>query len=367
MVALSQNFNKFYCYNSRQEQNRKFSPQKTAKVISFGINPLATVKQHAAIASYQSSMQAHTVSRVDFFINALRTLKTVGSNKKIVDVGSCTGDLCRCIREHFPLYRTIGCDINSKMIEKARELDAEKGLTAGSEYLTANALDMNLPEQSVDAVCASSSLHELYSYDSPELGDDKFSLESIRRFLKNSLVILKPGGKVISTEPAKPSDFQEILRLTNLNKTNGRTPACGSDEELLAADVTQLSTYDLLRRFCREFEPAQGKYSLGRDFCEMPKGLVTEFIRHRKFAGSQGDWDDEMNEQYGVVTPQEIREMAKDVGFDILRAENSRFPQEPSFYSVSDDEFHIENLRGRRIRMEDEFPYKLFLELEKNS
>ncbi|WP_434635090.1 class I SAM-dependent methyltransferase [Chromobacterium sp. CV08] len=112
---------------------------------------------------------------------ALRAMLPDLAGAAVADLGCGYGWFCRYARE-AGAAEVLGIELSEKMLARARELTAD----AGIRYLQGDLERLSLPEQSLDLVYSSLTLHYL-----PELGP---LLATVHR-------ALKPGGwLVFSTE-----------------------------------------------------------------------------------------------------------------------------------------------------------------------
>lgn len=326
---------------------------------AFGIDATETNKMSDDIDRYQGSLVIFP-EYMHFF---LANIKDIANHQDgaILDVGSNRGDLTRNIRKKYPGTTTINMDLVPDFHKVAQMHDLAQGLNERSEYKIGNALSLPVEDNSLSAILYSRVLHEIYSYDCKELNVEKFSNSSVPKALEEAYKKLKPNGRVLIKDPAKPGDYDKLVKLQNFkdNKSIYYT-----HENLMRADVRKLDTFNLLKRFCNEFEPAKGNYMFSSDSCTMPKWLAAEFIRHRKFNDTKLHWQDEINERYGVMTNEEYKSLAQKIGYKVIKAEYNFKPDNENFYSI-DNEFIIEDMNGNRLIQEKEFPVDQYLVLEK--
>lgn len=301
---------------------------------------------------------------IKFFLGALNKIDTDEKRKKlpleIADIGCCDGALTRTLRDFLPQNtRYFGLDLSADMLKAAREKDRQRGLHA--EYTVGNAFNLPYKKQHKDAIIASSIMHELYSYADEEYEQDAYSKKSILHFMCQAYDSLKPGGVLIIKDPATPgSDAWEKIRICNVNQEDGTYPPIENEEELRTADITKLCTLDKLKRFCMDFYPANGRCEWDGDSCIMPRWLITEFVRHRKWLATPENWAYEIKENYGTMRPDEMADFASKTGFDIVKIENISIPDKNNIYAIKNGEFELKDMEGNNLTLED-FP--MFLEV----
>lgn len=342
----------------------RFSPvnytNRTNQKPSFGINATETAKLSEDIDRYQSTMTIFP-EYAKFFIENVDKIRTKGP-KTILDAGSNQGELTRIIRKNFPKMKTINLDLVPTLSRISKKKDKEEKLTQNVFYKSGNAMDLPVSNNSLDAIMFSRIIHEIYSYDCEKLGAEKFSMDSVERTFLNAHNKLRKNGRVLIKDPAKPDDYNKLVVIKNFkNKDDVKFK---TKDLLLNADVTKLKTRNLLKRFCYEFEPANGHFVFNKDECIMPKWLASEFIRHRKFSDTELHWKDEINEQYGIMTNKEYKKLAEKSGFKVVLAEHNFKPDSNNFYAIN-DEFQIFDTDGNKLVQEKEFPVDQYLILEK--
>lgn len=301
-----------------------------------------------------------------FFVGGLNKIDTNDKRKgnplQIADIGCCDGALCRTISDFMPSEtKYYGIDLSSDMLETAKEKDKKAG-KLNTHYETGNAFNLPFKENKMDAIIASSIMHELYSYESEEYNEKPYSRESILHFMQGAYDCLKPGGVLIIKDPATPqADAFEKVKIANANKEDGVYPSIEDEEELKKADITKLCTYDKLRRFTTDFYPAKGNIEWDENGdCIMPRWLVTEFVRHRKWLATPENWAYEIKENYGTMRPDQMAEYSKKAGFNAVKIENISIPNENNIYAIKDGEFEIKDMDDNNLSLED-FP--MFLEV----
>ena len=169
-----------------------------------------------------------------FFVNGLNKIDTDEKRKieplKIADIGCCVGALSRSISPYIPnSTKYFGLDLSSDMLEIAKQKDKGK---INSSYTVGNAFNLPYKENKMDAIIASSIMHELYSYESKEYNEKPYSKESILHFMQGANECLKPGGVLIIKDPATAgSDAWEMVKICDANQNDGAIPPIEDDEE----------------------------------------------------------------------------------------------------------------------------------------
>lgn len=312
------------------------------------------IKQQKNIITYQKDMSDSINKMFNFALNELNIRKN--ENLSILDIGSCDGSLLRKIRKVFPNFKTFGLELNSSMQQLATELDKKQNLTKNINYITENANNIENIDSQFDIILMSKVLHEIFSYDNPKLNNKSFSINSIALFFESLFEKLKSNGKILVRDPAKPDFPATHMYLKDINSLNG---------EKNSMLVNKLSTAALLNLFLKNFKPAKDNYSFEGNNCILPKWLISEFIRHRKFTFNNEIWKDELNEQYGTVLPSELKKIVKDIGYRIEQVCNIGSLLINNKYALKKDEFSIQHLNNSPIIL-TEFPSNLLAILKKD-
>ena len=343
----------------------------SGKIVSFGQNQskndVAKRVTEPNLSTYITLMsnKMNVDSNIRFFVGGLSKIDTNSKRKRepleIADIGCCDGALCRKLSEFLPQNTNYyGLDLSEGMIKQAIEKDEALG-RKNTFYEVGNAFNLPYENNSKDAIILSSIMHELYSYPSEEYNEEAYSKASILHFMQKAYECLKPGGVLIIKDPATASvDAWEPVKIANVNKKDGEIPPIEDPEELKNANITKLSTYDKLKRFTMDFYPAKNniKWDENGD-CIMPRWLVTEWVRHRKWLRTPENWAYEIKENYGTLRPDELAAFARQTGFNVVKVENISIPNDVNIYRINENEFEIKDLDDNKLSLED-FP--MFIE-----
>ena len=351
-------YNNFYPNNVINFKGNK-TPEK---------NQIAKRTEEPNLSTYVTAMnnKMNLDANIKFFVSGLCKIDTDTKRQhkplQIADIGCCDGALCRKINEFLPKNtQYYGLDLSEGMLKEAKEKD-EKINRTNATYEVGNAFNLPYKENSKDAIILSSIMHELYSYPCEEYGEDAYSKDSILHFMQSAYKCLKPGGVLIIKDPATAGiDAWEPVKITNINKEDGEIPVIHDKEQLKKANITKLSTYDKLRRFETDFYPAKDniKWDENGD-CIMPRWLVTEWVRHRKWLQTPENWAYEIKENYGTMRPDEMSDFAKKTRFSTVKIENISIPDENNIYKINEGEFELKDMNDNKLSLED-FP--MFLEV----
>lgn len=161
---------------------------------------------------------AEMTPREKFFVNRfrgwahaslvrwLRANLVLSSSAQCLELGCGNGDVARRIFETYGLSRYIATDYDPDQIATARRLFARKfpsGLPAGLELRTADALRLDFPDDSFDAVFAFAMLHHV--------GGTHGDFDEMAKALAEIDRVLRPSGRLVYREFMKTSDVRNWL------------------------------------------------------------------------------------------------------------------------------------------------------------
>lgn len=295
-------------------------------------------------------MESKSIGKVNFFASEIAKMTT--PVKRVLDIGCCSGLIAGSLAQMFPNTEFIGLDLDQNFLMEASVNHCSPNLS----FLQADALNLPLLAESVDVVYLSSTFHEIYSY--PQGG---FNHQNITDLLQQIYRVLRPSGRGIFRDPARPENPNEILQVTartddGINENN--------IIDLLKIPPVHLSTNSLLTRFLFEFNALgtnlENMYPTSIYF--LPAWLVSEFIRHRVFTDSEGDWNSEINELYGVCTPFEFSNYVQDANLITIYSRNTYTPDNDYLY---ENKLAIYNARGNLLTQPERFPTHFYSVIEK--
>jgi len=136
--------------------------------------------------------------------------------KDVLEIGCFQGGGAEEILKTAKSY--VGIDISDVAIEKATQLNSEKGLRNFS-FLVRDACETGFPDASFDTVVACGIIHHL----------------PIEKSLKEIQRILKPGGKAILFEPLGENP---LINLYRKHTPDARTP---DETPLLKSDIANIN------------------------------------------------------------------------------------------------------------------------------
>ena len=254
----------------------------------------------------------------------------VGENSVIVDAGSGTGKLAEKAAQEFRGASVYALDISHELREHAND---EKAL---AKPVFGNAIEQNFPDNSVDVKYFSTSGHEIESF-GREGG--------MRKAIQNTLRELKPGGRLVIRDFAKPSMkepiYMRILSKVGVDKVSTETKS----EDI---DYNLLSTSALFERFHQEFQDGN-TFSYeevnikGEEYIKIDPEWAHEFYLRKDYTAN---WRQEIKEKYTYWTPEEAQNNLEEEGYVNVRVipdpneyilEN-RLKDKIALYQMADDE-----------------------------
>jgi demethylmenaquinone methyltransferase/2-methoxy-6-polyprenyl-1,4-benzoquinol methylase len=103
----------------------------------------------------------------------------------LVDLGTGTGDLALAAASRAPHGRVVGVDLAESMLARARAKQRDRDPEAAVDFIQATALDLPLPDASLDAAISA------------------FTLRNVRdrpAFAREARRVLRPGGRLATLE-----------------------------------------------------------------------------------------------------------------------------------------------------------------------
>lgn len=250
---------------------------------------------------YMDAMDSSLRDKVEKIVGALAEILT-HRDIKILSVGPGTGSLERSLAEMIRDLDglVIAADLSQPMLEKIRrsiknllvneddvlEIDQHP---LGLEVLQANATELPIAENTLDAIILSSVVHEIASFEN----DHEFG-EKIREFFIELVKKLKPKGRIVIRDfiqPPSPSELIDVTigekqpddpmdPLTFFEKFTARGAIKDSQ---IAEQVAQLK--------------ASNAFKVGATI-RMPASEVFEYMAHFSWAQS---FDSEVKEKYAYL------------------------------------------------------------------
>jgi ubiquinone/menaquinone biosynthesis C-methylase UbiE len=244
---------------------------------------------------YLSSMDSVCVDKVA----SASVFFSTNPGNVIVDIGMASGTTTNILAHLFPTNRIIGVDINSKMVDFAKNSyqapNLEFRIDDGEKLTT-------FKEKSVDGFFNCSSIHHITSFNNY---DPNRALNAIKR----QTSLLKEGGILIIRDFVKPPDKDVYLELSTLTEDS---QPCDAD---LLIDFSKkarlLSSIDERGFPLLEVKSVQKN---NRRF-KVHFSDAVEFIRRKDY---YSNWDLELQEEYGYFTAKDFEEAFMSLGLRII-------------------------------------------------
>jgi ubiquinone/menaquinone biosynthesis C-methylase UbiE len=232
----------------------------------------------------------------------------VPENATIVDIGSGTGKLAEYIARFYrnQNVEVYAVDVSHELLEIAENNRSFMNLVYGD----ATELD-SLPGNWADISYHGTVGHEINTL----LGE-----EGLQKALKATLHILKPGGREVWRDFAKPNIQGNVLMQIIAESGTDHIDEATTDGFL---DYSKLSTQALFRLFHTEFLGGNAfEYSTvtidGTSYIELPARFAHEFMLRKDYTAN---WRQEIEEEYLYWTPDDAMQALEDAGFVDVRVE----------------------------------------------
>ncbi len=288
-----------------------------------------TANEHRDYSIYTRLMDAALEAKAQ---SLFRHFGDVKEDDVIVDAGSGTGKLTEYAAREFHGARVYALDISHELLEQADENRALIKLVYG------NAAEQNFPDDSVDVKYYSTVGHEIESF-----GGAGSMTEAVRNTFKE----LKPGGRIVIRDFAKPSRSEPVLmRITSSVGMPTIDPETPSD----AIDYNALSTEALFDRFHREFGGGKAfDYERieknGIEYLQLRPEWAHEFYLHKDYTGN---WRQEIKEKYTYWSLEEAERILAEAGYVNVRVIpdpneyilKNRLEGKIGLYDKADDDLH---------------------------
>lgn len=216
----------------------------------------------------------------------------------IVDAGSGTGKMAESIAKDLHV-KVIGLDLSHDLMETATQNQALVYIKFG------DAAEQNFPDNSIDIKYFSTSGHEVESFG----GKGRMTTA-----VKNTFKELKPGGKIIIRDFAKPESTDPIFMQILASDGVDNPDEASVDGEL---DYNKLSTRALFDRFYQEFlggiafEYEEVEID-GNKYIRLAPEWAHEFYLRKDYTGN---WRSEIKEKYTYWTEKEAEQVLQEAGY----------------------------------------------------
>jgi len=262
---------------------------------------LAVIRDAASrerdLGIYKGSMDAATDAKAK---SIEKYIGPLSDNAKIVDAGAGTGKVAELIASDLRGARVYTLDVSHELMECASD---NRALTIP---VYGDAAVQNFEANSIDVKYYSTSGHEIESF-----GTDG---RKMKEAVANTFTELKPGGKLIIRDFAKPEIegpvYMQIQTTDGLSNIEEAT----TDGYL---DYSLLSKKSLFLRFHQEFRGGNAfKYEIvnigGQEFIKLDAEWAHEFYLRKDYTAN---WRQEILEKYTYWKPTEAEEVLKEAGY----------------------------------------------------
>lgn len=231
----------------------------------------------------QTSNHQQYLDRMDnsFQVSSKKFILDFIKGKNILDVGCGSGVLIRKLISHDSSLNIVGIDLN----EKSVDFCTNQGLNVKQASID----DFYFDECQFDTIIFSSVLHEFSSY-APEKA--RFTILPIVTALKAAYRLLKPGGRIIIRDGIKGSN-DEISLLARSNDE-----VCAFNRYMKDTPISFESNYNISGLVMTSTEK-----------------LLKEFLF--TYTWGEESYSREINEQYGILTIDEWKNVVKFCRFKI--------------------------------------------------
>ncbi len=190
-----------------------------------------------------------------------------------------------------PDFHVIGLDQDRDQITDAKKTWQLTNL----EFVISKVSKPSFPNNSLDAVVNSFSLHEIYSR-------QRYNDTHVREMLDNHFALLKPGGLLFLRDYAHPPPGEYVMIEFPDVESMGDHPTEMSEADLLVSFSAEARLSDSEGRgfFLEELEP----YYEGTRLFRLPYKWAYEFILRKD---NREKWEQELSKEYTVMTAREAR------------------------------------------------------------
>lgn len=245
----------------------------------------------------------------------------------IVDVGMASGTSTATLARLFPEMQIIGVDINPKMVQIARDTYNYPNLhfreDDGEKLRT-------FTENSVNGFFNCSAIHHITSYNGY---DNNRAVSTLHRQTE----LLKDKGILVVRDFLKPEEKEVIIELSTDEKPN--QPNDAELFILFSQTARSLATKYEQGFPVQELNPRRKNTRRFRAFYTD----VVEFVRRKDY---YGNWEIELQEEYGYFTQKEFEDIFRELGLRIILSSpiynqwiiNNRYKSQFTIYDLSEKE-----------------------------
>lgn len=222
---------------------------------------------------------------------------------RVVDIGSAEGSMIFAMAVMNPDYHFIGIDFDKNLVRQSRDLYKLDNL----EFICGNAIDLELPESSVDAIIHSFSLHEVYS-------QTNCNERVISQMIENQYKWLKPDGLLFIREFSLPETSYVLLEMPD-EPSHPRDGIAGlSEPELLIQYSEKARPRDDPAHRGFYLEELPPRFPQTRLF-RLPYKWAYEFVLRKD---DREYWEEELHKEYAFLTERDMRRMIKSLDARLL-------------------------------------------------
>ncbi len=222
---------------------------------------------------------------------------------RVVDIGSAEGSLIFAMAVMNPDYHFIGIDFDRNLVRQSRDLYKLDNL----EFICGNAIDLELPESSIDAIIHSFSLHEVYS-------QTNCNERVISQMIENHYNWLKPDGLLFIREFSLPETSYVLLEMPDEPSHPEDGIAGLSEPELLIQYSEKARPRDDPAHRGFYLEELPPRFPQTRLF-RLPYKWAYEFVLRKD---DREYWEEELHKEYAFLTERDMRRMIKSLDARLL-------------------------------------------------
>ncbi|HMP82227.1 MAG TPA: methyltransferase domain-containing protein [Verrucomicrobiota bacterium] len=239
---------------------------------------------------------------------------------RIVDEGCADGALLAEISRDFPDSDLFGIDLSSEFAGRFHERQ-RAGEFGGAyvHFFHRNLFDRIFEPDSIDTTICNSTLHEIWSYGEGE--------KSVRRYLAEKLLQLRPGGRLIIRDVIGPEDAnQEVLLWCSDADGQNLSPAeLARHPGRETAWLQKLSTRSRFNLFARDFLGGKRPFSFTESLekerlvFRLTLRQAAEFLSKKDYTDN---WKSEMNEEFCFWSFPQWKSVLSEIGFAVCENPN---------------------------------------------
>ncbi|MGN4724059.1 class I SAM-dependent methyltransferase [Bacillus cereus group sp. MYBK15-3] len=255
----------------------------------------------------------------------------------IVDVGPGGGVMLDMIEEETEGKKIYGIDISENVIDALKKKKQDE--SRSWNVIKGDALEFSgsFEKDSIDTIVYSSILHELFSYIPYE--GKKFNHDVIKRGLQSAYNVLKPGGRIIIRDGIMTED-KGLKRVIRFKDASGMK---------------------FLEQYAHEFKGREIRYEVvAENTVKMLVNDAMEFLY--TYTWGEESFAHEVQEQFGIYTPNEYKECVKEVFGDKVQIVQAMSYLQDGYTSHLSKQIDFEDESGNAVDLPNS---TFFMVLEK--